>query len=282
MPSSKSTTMKMKLPAVPESALDNVRLRFVSTIPTAKKSIFYSLKPEPNEATGLYEAYYRTRFDSMSIGKCHIAPRFWRIVFDEGHVASGDDPRFVSHGENSFVQDNTWGNSRLLDVDDHYKAYRLPSDGKNLTIVPAGNPLYCLEWMKPLRVMMLPDPITKGYDGAWVRKISRSDGVDLSFRGGTPGYETTEKGIFLGMGHKTSEIRGRVVHRSFFWRLDTRRWKLTTHDLDVDGLFTNAIVDPTSVLQYDGRFYVITAESQNPWFTEMQDYVTNIYEIHFA
>jgi hypothetical protein len=40
------------------------------------------------------------------------------------------------------------------------------------------------------------------------------------------------------------------------------------------------ICDPTSVIKINNNWYMITAESDKPWFEE-QDYYTNIYEINF-
>ncbi len=38
------------------------------------------------------------------------------------------------------------------------------------------------------------------------------------------------------------------------------------------------ICDPTSIIEINNKKYLITAETDKPWFCE-QDYITNVYEM---
>ncbi|GAQ91716.1 hypothetical protein KFL_008380065 [Klebsormidium nitens] len=203
------------------------------------------------DSMDLFEAHYRMGFDQNRIGRCYISPKTWCILKEDGFVARGEDPRvFFSDGK-PFVMDNTWGDASLLDQYKRYDRIRLPSTGKNLTIVPDEGRTLMVEWFKPLRVHETRD-LAKDM---WTPKIMRHENADLSYRGGTPGYSCAEKNHFYGFGHRTS-MDEKVRHRPFLWILDTAKWKVVTSDLDNCDCFSNNIVDPTSVVEHGGKRYL--------------------------
>lgn len=93
------------------------------------------------------------------------------------------------------------------------------------------------------------------------------------------GYPCTEEGVYFGFGHKTTQDGSVTRHVPFLWILDTDGWTVTTKDLDAP-CFAHALVDPTSVVMHAGKTFLITAESEMPWF-QPQEYHTCIYRMSF-
>ena len=195
------------------------------------------------------------------------------MLRDDGAVAVGEDPRCFRFAGRSYVTDNTWGASALLDEWNGYAREELPSDGKNYTLVPLEEEgrLLCIEWLSPLTVWE-----RGAAPGGW-RLLWAADGPgDAGLRGGTPGYPCGG-GRFYGFGHRTIGAGWDVRHVPFAWTLDVsgEAPALETRPL---GGSRAAIVDPTCVVERDGRRYLITAESDRPWFVP-QRYRTNVYEL---
>jgi hypothetical protein len=262
---------------LPTDRIEGISAKLVAQIPTPPCSVFYSLK---QFESGPFEAFYRRAYNSRILGRCIVDPDAWKILADDGAVCYGEDPRVLSHGHDDYVMDNTWDSSGLIIPDNAYERFPLPSRGKNLTLISAQETLLCVEWLRPLNV--LSASVIDGNDTVWTRIACRDRSErDIWCRGGTPGYLTPKEGVFVGFGHQTLEDGRTVAHKPFAWRLDTGTWDLQTQEVDPRA-FSWKITDPTSVVERGGRYFLITAESQLPWFGPLQDLATRVYELTFS
>jgi hypothetical protein len=245
-------------------------VRFVKTIPTPDSSVFYSLRAE--EFLPVYTAHYRLAYDARIIGRCVLSADF-EPLRDNGAVAVGEDPRCFRFAGRSYVQDNTWGASALLDEWAGYAREALPSNGKNYTMVPLeeGGRLLCIEWLSPLTVWeRAAEP------GGWRLLCRQAEGGDPGLRGGTPGYPLGD-GRYYGFGHETRGSGWDVRHVPFSWTLDLGGEVPIVRVAPLAG-FRSTVADPTCVVERAGTRFLITAESDRPWFVP-QSYRTNVYGI---
>lgn len=257
---------------LPFESINNIHLARVARIETPPAAIFYTLI---KQGDGKFDAFYRCRYDEQVLGRCIIDPKTWTIIQDSGPVCAGEDPRSFSHRGVDYVVDNSLGGGSLIVPNEGYKRCKLPSKGKNLSLISCGSTLLCIEWLKPLSVLSTTE---SPYPETWKRiKQGRAD-PDYSFRGGTPGYETPAPGVFIGFGHRTIIENGVVQHTPFAWRLAAEPG-VSVSTAPVEGNFDRAITDPTCVIDHDGRLFLVTAESHGPWFGDMQEFFTCIYEI---
>ena len=255
----------------PTTNIKGIRLERVARIPTPEAAVFYTLK-ELNDGT--FEAFYRQRYDTQVIGRCLIDPTTWNIIEDHGAVCPGEDPRSLTHQGIDYLVDNSWGSSSLIIPEDDYRVCRLPSKGKNLTLISHGRELLCIEWLRPLSIL---STIASPYPENWKRLGRERANDDYTLRGGTPGYGTPKEGVYVGFGHRTIASLENVTHTPFAWRLDCAQWELLVED--VAGKFERPITDPTCVIQHDGRLFLVTAESHLPWFGRVQEFFTCVDEI---
>ena len=247
-----------------------MHVRFVKTIPTPGSSVFYSLRSE--EHLPIYTAHYRLAYDARLIGRCFLIANF-DMLLDTGAVAVGEDPRCFRFGQRSYIVDNTWGASALLDEWAGYARELLPSDGKNYTLVPLKDEgrLLCIEWLSPLTVW------ERGLEpGSWRLLCGGAGSGDAGLRGGTPGYPLGD-GRYYGFGQETLGAGWEVRHVPFSWTLALTGDAPALQTTSLPG-FGLAITDPTCVVERGGSRYLITAESDRPWFVP-QHYRTNVYEI---
>jgi hypothetical protein len=255
-----------------KESLPRVRFEYETTLATEPLSVFYSMRTI--EGINMLEAYYRVRYDWRALGRCYVSPDTWKIIRrSDGPVALGEDPRTLSHMGKNYVVDNTWGCSALLCPDQNFRRIMLPSSGRNYTLISHGSKVLCVEWMKPLRVHECEDL----HLGVWNLVISQNKDPDVSYRGGTVGYPCIEEGVYFGFGHKTTQNGSVTRHVPFLWILDTNGWTVTTKDLDAP-CFAHSLVDPTSVVMHAGKMFLVTAESEMPWF-QPQEYHTCIYRM---
>jgi hypothetical protein len=261
-----SSTMEIS-----KASLSDLTVQYEMSLAAAPQSIFYSMRKM--EGMNVLESYYRLRYDWRALGRCYVSPDTWRVIkWSDGPVTVGEDPRMFHHGGKTYVLDNSWAASALMCPDEGFRRIGLPSNGKNYTLISHGSSVLCVEWFRPLRVHECTD-LEKG---EWKLKIMRDSDSDISFRGGTVGYLCKEAGIYFGFGHKT-DIGESVRHVPYLWILDANKWTITTKIIDAP-CFANAIVDPTSLVMHDGKLFMVTAESQLPWF-QPQDYHTRIYSV---
>ena len=85
---------------------------------------------------------------------------------------------------------------------------------------------------------------------------------------------------YYGYGHRTyTEDDGVVKHDIFKWIVKFQYGKpLIVIENVEQPINSKNICDPTSVIEINGKKYLITAESDKIWFCD-QDYVTNVYEV---
>ncbi|GAQ89841.1 Serine/Threonine protein kinases [Klebsormidium nitens] len=227
-------------------------MRNTARVPTPPGTIFYILR---SDATGMFDSFYRLRYDQRILGRCLIDPRGWTIVHDFGQTCPGEDPRCISHKGTDYLLDNTWGSSSLIVPADNFRPCKLPSKGKNLSLISHGDELLCIEWLRPLTVLSTTE---SPYPDTWRRVRARKESPDYSLRGGTPGYKTpVDDRVYVGFGHRTTAgPKGEVKHNPFVWRLDVKSWQMSF--AEVEAQLERAITDPTCVVQHDGRFYLQT------------------------
>lgn len=263
-----------RMTVLPIDRIDKVSASLVARVPTPEGAIFFCLS---EGLDGSFEAFYRKQYNEQTLARCTIDPKSWTISRDAGAVCPGEDPRTFAHRGVRYVVDNSWGQSSLIVPDEDFRSCRLPSKGKNLTLIPHGDALLCIEWLRPLTVLTTSE---SPYPETWHRlKRKASDERDTSLRGGTPGYRTPTEGIYIGFGHRTVQDASGVTHEPFAWRLDTVSWSLST--AAVDATFERRITDPTCVIQHEGKFFLVTPESHHPWFGGMQEFYTCVYQLHF-
>ncbi|GAQ91107.1 Serine/Threonine protein kinase [Klebsormidium nitens] len=197
-------------------------MRIAARVPTPPGAIFYTLR---SDATGMFDSFYRLRYDQRALGRCLIDPSSWTIMHDFGQTCPGEDPRCISHRGTDYLLDNTWGSSSLIVPADNFKVCKLPSKGKNLSLISHGDELLCIEWLRPLTVLSTSE---SPYPDTWRRTRARKEIPDYSLRGGTPGYKTPVDGVYVGFGHRTTAgPKGEVKHTPFAWRLDVKNWQMS-------------------------------------------------------
>ena len=130
-----------------------------------------------------------------------------------------------------------------------------------------------MKWFYPLEVFQFDE---SNYRPQIVYQ-DRNSPINDRYRGGTAGFPTPEKDVFMGFGHYTLTERN-AKHYPFIWKLNMKTCFLETRLLK-DARFSN-ITDPITIIEVDKKYYLITAESNDVWFVN-QDYITNVWEIQF-
>ena len=103
------------------------------------------------------------------------------------------------------------------------------------------------------------------------------ENCNCDYRVGTPGYPLS-KNKYFGFGHRTYFVNSKCIHDIFLWIVSfEKKPQISIYDCKQPPNSKN-ICDPTSVVNIDEELYLITAESDHPWFRD-QDYLTNVYKI---
>jgi hypothetical protein len=116
----------------------------------------------------------------------------------------------------------------------------------------------------------------------YITKIDVDDdknNYNYEYRGGTPGYKLNDN-EYYGFGRRTYIQDSILKHDIFKWIVSFDNDKLpriSYYDIEQPYNSKN-ICDPTSIIEINNKKYLITAETDKPWFSE-QDYITNVYEI---
>lgn len=244
-------------------------LNFYKNITTNKNSVFYSLINYDNK---IY-AFFRKHWKNREIGQKTINDNF--EINDDENLKSynGEDPRCFYHNNRLFVVDNYFSDIHLIDIEKN-KYLKLWVTGKNLSFISHNNHLYFIFKMKPF---ILCEVCL--FNGKIRKIVSEHNENDSSYRGGTPGYFKSQN-CYYGFGHKTYYSNDVLVHDIFLWELDFNNIpKIKITDIE-QPLNSKNICDPTSIINVKNKKYLITAESDKPWFEE-QNYYTNVYEINF-
>lgn len=246
-------------------------LSFVKRINTTKDSIFYSLIMFKNEIIGFGRRHYGKE---RIIKKIQLNENF-DIIEDNNITYKGEDPRCFEYKNNLYIQDNYLNNMHLINYEtNHY--IKLNVTGKNITFINHNNNLYFMHYIKPFELYRY-DIETND-----ITKIEVDDDkltYNYEYRGGTPGYKLNDT-EYYGFGHRTYIEDNIVKHDIFLWIVyfETNKLPRISHFNMEQPKNSKNICDPTSVIEIKNKKYLITAESDYPWFYE-QDYITNVYEI---
>ena len=164
----------------------------------------------------------------------------------------------------------------LIDYDD-MNFIKINISGKNISFINHNNILYFIHFMKPFQLYTFDINTNVG-------KITKVDVDDKTisnheYRGGTPGYKLNDN-EYYGFGHRTYHKNGVLKHDIFKWIVHFENNKLPRFSIiDIEQPENSRnICDPTSVIIVNNKTYLITAETDKPWFCE-QKYTTNVYEI---
>lgn len=243
---------------------------FKKRINTIENSIFYSLIYFNNQILGFGKQRYNTR-----IIKQVVLDENFEIIEDNNNTFIGEDPRCFNFNNKLYITDNYWCDMHIIEYETH-KYTKLNISGKNISFIEHNNELYFTHYLKPF-ILYKFDIETNT-----IIQVEVDDDkceYNYEYRGGTPGYKLKEN-TYYGFGHRTYYRYNVLIHDIFKWVVYFDENKLPRiHHEDIEQP-TNSkdICDPTSVIQVNGKLYLITAESDYPWIFD-QDYDTNVYEI---
>jgi hypothetical protein len=156
---------------------------------------------------------------------------------------------------------------------------KIDISGKNISFINHNNTLYFIHYIKPFELYSFD--VKTGN----IEKIKVADDnltYNYEYRGGTMGYKLNDN-EYYGFGHRTYYTKNNILkHDIFEWIVHFEKNKLpriSHYDIEQPENSKN-ICDPTCVIEINSKKYLITAETDNPWFYD-QDYLTNVYEIKY-
>ena len=241
-------------------------------ITTNKHSIFYSYIDNNNEIIG----FYREKYNNNFIGLCKFNINTFENTYMD-YKFMGEDPRSFYHNNKLYIVDNTLNKTKLINIDlETYNPIYYPVSilGKNITFFSYKNILYAIKWFMPLIIYKCENLEENKWIVIYNKEFNNESDINNEYRGGTPGY--IHNNIIYGLGHKTI-IKDKVIHIPFIWKLNIDNYNLVIQNITSDH-FINNIIDPTSILKIDNNYFMISAESMEPWFQD-QNYITKIYNI---
>jgi hypothetical protein len=247
-----------------------MKFLFIKRIDTTKNSIFYSLIKKNDEIIAFGRQHYQYRV----VKKITLNKNF-DIIEDNGTILRGEDPRCFEFNDKIYVLDNYYNDMHLIDYDIN-KYIKINISGKNISFINHKNILYFIHYIKPFNLY------TFDIKNGNIIKIEVDDDKcnhNYEYRGGTPGYKLNDN-EYYGFGHRTYNQDDVVKHDIFKWVIyfdDNRLPRIMHFDIEQPYNSKN-ICDPTSIIEIDNDKYLITAETDFPWFRE-QEYVTNVYKI---
>ena len=248
-----------------------MKLSFIKRIDTIKNSIFYSLIKFNNEII----AFGRRHYASERVIKKIALNKNFDVIEDNNITFKGEDPRCFEYNNKLYILDNYCNDMFLIDYETN-KYTRINISGKNISFVNHKNNLYFIQYIKPFCLY------TFDIDTGNITKIAVDDDnktYNYEYRGGTPGYKINDN-EYYGFGHRTYMCNNILKHDIFKWIIyfeDNKLTRISHIDIEQPSNSKN-ICDPTSVIELNGKKYLVTAETDKPWFVE-QDYITNVYEI---
>lgn len=248
-----------------------MKLSFIKKINTTENSIFYSLIQYENQILGFGRKHYK---DNRIIKKVIFNDNF-DIIEDRNIFFRGEDPRCFIYKNKLYILDNFLSDMYLIDYKEK-KYIKIDISGKNISFIPHKNKLYFIHHIKPFELYHFDIETRK------ISKINIKDDkntYNYEYRGGTPGYKMSEN-EYYGFGHRTYKKNNILKHDIFKWIVNFELDEFPRiYILNIDRPKNSGnICDPTSVIEIKDKKYLITAESDEPWFHD-QDYLTNVYEI---
>jgi hypothetical protein len=191
------------------------------------------------------------------------------------NLCKGEDPRVVLTRGKVFVLDNTLNQCRLINLDDSKETYSVPLKGKNFVFLPSEDELYVVEWLAPLCIHRV---VSFGFDSLVLDKVFQ--GTERSrpdLRGGTNVCEVS-KHKWIGLGHRT-HYTPRLTHDPFYYVIEK---KVDSFSIQISKINVNdrpAIFDPCCLYKTDDHWFVVSAESELPWYKH-QNLKTRLYELN--
>ena len=182
----------------------------------------------------------------------------------------GEDPRTFIHNGDVYVTDNYYSDMYITNIRTS-KRTRLDVSGKNPTFISYKGNLYFFHHMMPLTIYKI------NVENGELEKINVPNPGNMNgeYRGGPPGYQIGEHN-FYGYGHRTY-IHNGLIHDPFRWDFDFETMCLKITLVKKPESAKN-IMDPTSIVEINGKRYMMTAESDKAWNCE-QEYITNVYQL---
>lgn len=248
-----------------------MHFEFTKQIQTTKNSIFYSLTRYNNDQ--IMAIGRRNFWNERLIKFMMLTNEFDVIRDDETFFLRGEDPRSFYHNGDLYIQDNYWNDIYLINMNNEYKAVKVNIDGKNLSFISHNNRLYFIYYMFPF--ILYEIDIETGE--IFPVPVHDNGMCNDEYRGGTPGYQLNDN-TYYGFGHRTYVDNEIMKHDVFYWEIHfADKPYIRVFDIQQPPGSLN-ICDPTSVVDIGDKKYLVTAESEYPWFY-YQNYETNIYEI---
>lgn len=250
----------------------------IKQIQVKKNSIFYSIIHYKDELLGFGRDCYNT--NTIRIVKFD---NNFEIIDNNLGMISGEDPRCFIHCDKLYILNNCFSSMTLFQYDTK-QLIRLPIPGKNISFISHDNNLYFIHYIKPFILYKID---LESGDISNVEVITNDiiqgniiTDEQLIYRGGTPGYKINNE-EYYGYGHKTyTKQNDTLIHDIFRWDLSFSGEKPTIKITDqIQPINSKCICDPTSVIEINNKTYLLTAESDLPWFCD-QDYITNVYQIN--
>jgi hypothetical protein len=248
-----------------------MKLSFVKRIETSENSIFYSLMQYNDKILGFGRKYYY----GNTIKKVTFNNDF-DIIEDNDVSFTGEDPRCFLYKNKLYILDNTGSDGHLIDYENGNYIY-INIGGKNFSFINHDDNLYFIWYIKPF-ILFRFDVETGNFTEIQVDDDKYD--YNYEYRGGTPGYKLNDN-EYYGFGHRTYITEnGITIHDIFKWVVFFEKNKLPRIMIIPVEQPENSknICDPTCVIEIENKKYLITAESELPWFSS-QDYITNVYEI---
>ena len=246
-----------------------MKFSFVKRINTEHNSIFYSLIKKNNEIIGFGRKHYNENL--MKIVKFN---ENFDIIEDNNIILEGEDPRCFNYNNKIYILNNRFSDMALIDYES--KEYiKIKISGKNISFIEHDNLLYFIHYIKPFKLYTFDiknNTITE-------QEVDDDNyNYNYEYRGGTPGYKLNNN-TYYGFGHRTYFKNDTLIHDIFKWVVyfDKELPRILHFDIEQPNNSKN-ICDPTCVIEINNKKYLITAETDEHWFTE-QDYITNVYEI---
>jgi len=105
-----------------------------------------------------------------------------------------------------------------------------------------------------------------------------------TLRGGCNALQVDENTV-LGFGHTTKSTSNTdiktIVHRPYVWRLDMLNQKAEIQDIDYQWDNSYNIIDPAAFIIKDGKYYLMTCETNKVWGFDDQHGQQCLYEVKF-
>jgi len=248
-----------------------MKFLYKKRINVTKNSIFYSLIKYNN----VIIAFGRIHLGSERVIKKITLDENFDIIEDNNITFRGEDPRCFEYNNKIYVLDNYLNDMFLIDYENK-KYTKINISGKNISFINHNNNLYFIHYIKPFELY------TFDVETGYITKIDVDDdkhNYNYEYRGGTPGYKLNEN-EYYGFGHRTYIQDDILKHDIFKWIVffdNDKLPRISHYDIEQPCNSKN-ICDPTSIIEINNKKYLITAETDKPWFCE-QDYITNVYEI---